>query len=57
MNKEMEEHILKANVLSSVCEERLCYGNLLKRSAEHSAVRTTLKGRILCFYKHKAQHI
>lgn len=24
MNKEMEEHILKANVFSSVREERLC---------------------------------
>lgn len=47
MNKEMEEHILKANVLSSVREERLCYGNLLKQSAEHSAVRTTLNGHIL----------
>lgn len=52
----MEEHILKANVLSSVREERLCYGNLLKQSAEHSAVRTTLNGHILktlIFFKQK----
>lgn len=56
MNKEMEEHILKANVLSSVWDEGLCYGNLLKQSAEHSAVRTTLNGRILktfIFFKQK----